>query len=188
MDYLQFWCVSMQGSSVCLQNGRHSRRRHCGSFCSWAFWASQGFGKVWIMRLGRLTVMTFDGYGSKTVRPIKAQCLTQFEAYKWIQMGNVHRFRGSPNFIQTRRFFPRQFFDVLYAYMRQHSFRSGPTKQELGTVDSKGVLEKNDTVHLYIIDTVGWAFLQPKKINYIIYCVRLCWYDPPKIKKLPAPQ
>ena len=34
------------------------------------------------MRLGRLTVMTFDGYGSKTVRPIKAQCLTQFEAYK----------------------------------------------------------------------------------------------------------
>lgn len=180
MDYLQFWCVSMQGSSVCLQNGRHSRRRHCGSFCSSAFWASQGFGRGSNMRLGRLTAMTFDGYWSKMVRPIKAQCLTQFEAYKWIQMGNVHRFRGSPNFIQTHRFFQDSSQRCSFAaYMRQHSFRSGPTKQELGTVDSKGILEKNHTVHLYtsLIQSLG---LFCSRIRLIIYCVRLCWYDPPK--------
>ena len=79
--FVQFWYVSMQGSSGCLQNGRLSQRRHCGSFCSSAFRVSQDCGMGSNMRLGFATecdcYMTCDGYGSSTVRPRKAQCSTQ---------------------------------------------------------------------------------------------------------------
>ena len=80
------------------------------------------------------------------------------------QMGNVHRFRGSPNFIQTRRFLPRQFFHVLYAYMRQQ----GRQNRSWALLIPRRYLRRM-ILYIYIIDTVGWAFLQPNKINYIIY-------------------